>query len=110
MIGENGNEEAIEALPRGFSGNSALEHELSYLRRYPAPAWDPLWRLRRGAPQPDQHRDRKRHQQQRDELRRGNAEDDAARIATIELDDVPRHPVQNHVKPERPPGKRPAAA
>src|SRR4051794_24889038 len=58
--------------------------------------------LLRTTRQPRQHEEAHRHEHDRDELRgREDAEDEAARVAAVELDHEPRDPVQQHVQPER---------
>src|SRR5215831_20913354 len=50
----------------------------------------------------EQHHHGQRREQQRDELRGGKRPDRAALVAAVELDDVPRDRVEQHVQPERP--------
>src|SRR6185503_18928246 len=69
-----------------------------------------VFRLRgRSAPQVDEHGQRERREQERDELRGRKDSDGAAGIAAIDLNDIARDRVEQHVKPEGSSGKSAAA-
>ena len=95
---------------RDRSGTSRLiadrpadQDSAAHAARTPAPA------PASSARQVDEHADRQRREEERDELRgREHAEHDAALVAAVELDDEARDRVEQHVEPERAAGERPA--